>query len=257
MTGWSGSKTPVRRSLLTVEFTPGDTGAEAHLTANNPVLITITDVSHREYDAVVLTTALGGAAYAQLPPGYYHVSAVVIDEYDDVLQGYGAQHNLHVDKGDDLIVSLQIRTAGVAEIASALEAGPQPVLVGSGRGRRTAPGPGADRAGAGLRSDPGPSGGEPAPRGAAPDRRGHLRGARSRLDQRDPGERRTGRAQPWSATATRSASGASRCASTSRERTGSSPWVHTWDNGAVNPRTVVILGSTGSVGTQALELIGA
>lgn len=32
--------------------------------------------------------------------------------------------------------------------------------------------------------------------------------------------------------------------------------MHTWDNGAVNPRTVVILGSTGSVGTQALELIG-
>ena len=99
--------------LLTVEFTPGDIGAEAHLTANNPVLITITDVSHREYDALVLTTTLGGAAYAQLPPGYYHVSAVVIDEYDDVLQGYGAQHNLHVDKGDDLIVSLPIHTAGV------------------------------------------------------------------------------------------------------------------------------------------------
>jgi 1-deoxy-D-xylulose-5-phosphate reductoisomerase len=30
----------------------------------------------------------------------------------------------------------------------------------------------------------------------------------------------------------------------------------TWNNGRVNPRTVVILGSTGSVGTQALELIG-
>lgn len=30
----------------------------------------------------------------------------------------------------------------------------------------------------------------------------------------------------------------------------------TWDNGCVNPRSVVILGSTGSVGTQALELIG-
>jgi hypothetical protein len=116
--------------LVTVEFTPGDTGAEAHLTANNPVLITITDVSHREYDAVVLTTALGAAAYAQLPPGYYHVSAVVIDEYAELLQGYGAQHNLHVDKGDDLIVSLSIRTAGVGEIATALETGPQPVLVG-------------------------------------------------------------------------------------------------------------------------------
>jgi len=116
--------------LLTVEFTPGDTGAEAHLTANNPVLITITDVSHREYDALVLTTALGGAAYAQLPPGYYHVSAVVIDEYDNLLVGYGAQHNLHVDKGDDLIVSLDIHTGGVGEIASALESGPQPVLVG-------------------------------------------------------------------------------------------------------------------------------
>jgi hypothetical protein len=90
--------------MITVEFTPGDTGAEAHLAANNPVLITITDVSHREYDAVVLTTSLGAAAYAQLPPGYYHVSAVVIDEYGDLLQGYGAQHNLHVDKGDDLIV---------------------------------------------------------------------------------------------------------------------------------------------------------
>ena len=115
--------------LLTVEFTPGDTGAEAHLTANNPVLVTITDVSHREYDALVLTTTLGGAAYAQLPPGYYHVSAVVVDEYNDVLQAYGAQHNLHVDKGDDLIVSLPIRTAGVAEIASALETGPQPILV--------------------------------------------------------------------------------------------------------------------------------
>jgi hypothetical protein len=115
--------------LLTVEFTPGDTGAEAHLTANNPVLVTITDVSHREYDALVLTTTLGGAAYAQLPPGYYHVSAVVVDEYDDVLQAYGAQHNLHVDKGDDLIVSLSIRTAGVTEIASALETGPQPILV--------------------------------------------------------------------------------------------------------------------------------
>jgi hypothetical protein len=116
--------------LVTVEFTPGDTGAEAHLTANNPVLITITDVSHREYDAVVLTTALGAAAHAQLPPGYYHVSAVVIDEYAELLQGYGAQHNLHVDKGDDLIVSLSIRTAGVGEIATALETGPQPVLVG-------------------------------------------------------------------------------------------------------------------------------
>ncbi|MFI5692674.1 FHA domain-containing protein [Kribbella sp. NPDC051586] len=116
--------------LLTVEFTPGDTGAEAHLTANNPVLITITDVSHREYDAVVLTTSLGAAAYAQLPPGYYHVSAVVIDEHGELLQGYGAQHNLHVDKGDDLIVSLSIRTAGVGEIATALETGPQPVLVG-------------------------------------------------------------------------------------------------------------------------------
>jgi 1-deoxy-D-xylulose-5-phosphate reductoisomerase len=32
--------------------------------------------------------------------------------------------------------------------------------------------------------------------------------------------------------------------------------VQTWDNGAVNSRDVVILGSTGSVGTQALELIG-
>ena len=115
--------------MLTVEFTPGDTGAEAHLTAHNPVLVTITDVSHREYDALVLTTTLGEAAYAQLPPGYYHVSAVVVDEHDDVLQAYGAQHNLHVDKGDDLIVSLAIRTAGVAEIASALETGPQPVLV--------------------------------------------------------------------------------------------------------------------------------
>jgi len=119
--------------LLTVEFTPGDTGAEAHLTANNPVLITITDVSHHEYDAVVLTTSLGSAAYAQLPPGYYHVSAVVIDEYAELLQGYGAQHNLHVDKGDDLIVSLSIRTAGVGEIANALETGPQPVLVGEDR----------------------------------------------------------------------------------------------------------------------------
>lgn len=117
--------------LVTVEFTPGDTGAEAHLTANNPVLITITDVSHREYDAVVMTTSLGSAAYAQLPPGYYHVSAVVIDEYAELLQGYGAQHNLHVDKGDDLIVSLSIRTAGVGEIAAALETGPQPVLVGA------------------------------------------------------------------------------------------------------------------------------
>jgi FHA domain len=116
--------------LVTVEFTPGDTGAEAHLTANNPVLITITDVSHREYDAVVLTTSLGAAAYAQLPPGYYHVSAVVIDEYAELLQGYGAQHNLHVDKGDDVIVSLSIHTAGVGEIATALETGPQPVLVG-------------------------------------------------------------------------------------------------------------------------------
>jgi hypothetical protein len=116
--------------LLTVEFSPGDTGAEAHLTAHNPVLITITDVSHAEYDALVLTTSLGGAAYAQLPPGYYHVSAVVIDEYDDLLLAYGAQHNLHVDKGDDLIVALPIRTGGVPEIAAALEAGPQPVLVG-------------------------------------------------------------------------------------------------------------------------------
>ena len=158
--------------LLTVEFTPGDTGAEAHLTANNPVLITITDVSHREYDAVVLTTSLGGAAYAQLPPGYYHVSAVVIDEYDDVLQGYGAQHNLHVDKGDDLIVSLAIRTAGVG--GDRVRAGGRTAAGArrAGRRRRTAPGPGADRACAGLRSDPGPSGGEPAPRGAAPDRRG-------------------------------------------------------------------------------------
>jgi hypothetical protein len=116
--------------LLTVEFTPGDTGAEAHLAATNSVLITITDISHREYDALVLTTTLGGAAHAQLPPGYYHVSAVVVDEHGDLLQGYGAQHNLRVDKGDDLIVSLRIRTAGVAEIASALETGPQPVLVG-------------------------------------------------------------------------------------------------------------------------------
>jgi hypothetical protein len=117
--------------MITVEFTPGDTGAEAHLTAHNPVLITITDVSHREYDAVVLTTSLGSAAYAQLPPGYYHVSAVVVDEHGDLLQGYGAQHNLHVDKGDDVIVSLSIRTAGVAEIAAALETGPQPALVGA------------------------------------------------------------------------------------------------------------------------------
>ncbi|NIK60331.1 FHA domain-containing protein [Kribbella shirazensis] len=116
--------------MITVEFTPGDTGAEAHLTANSPVLITITDVSHREYDAVVLTTSLGAAAYAQLPPGYYHVSAVVIDEYGDLLQGYGAQHNLRVDKGDDLIVSLSIKTAGVTEIATALETGSRPALVG-------------------------------------------------------------------------------------------------------------------------------
>jgi hypothetical protein len=55
---------------------------------------------------------------------------VVIDEYDNLLVGYGAQHNLHVDKGDDLIVSLDIHTGGVGEIASALESGPQPVLVG-------------------------------------------------------------------------------------------------------------------------------
>jgi hypothetical protein len=117
-------------AMLTVEFTPGDSGAEAHLGATNPVLVTITDISHREYDALVLTTTLGGVAHAQLPPGYYHVSAVVIDQYGDLLQGYGAQHNLHVDKGDDLIVSLPIRTAGVTEIAAALETAPQPVLVG-------------------------------------------------------------------------------------------------------------------------------
>ena len=114
--------------LLTVEFMPGDTGAEARLGANDPVLITITDVSHREYDALVLTTTLGEAAYAQLPPGYYHVSAVVIDEHDDVLLGYGAQHNLRVDKGDDLIVSLPIHADGVGQIA-AVVSGPQPVLV--------------------------------------------------------------------------------------------------------------------------------
>lgn len=119
--------------MITVEFTPGDSGAEAHLSANNPVIVTITDVSHREYDAVVLTTSLGAATYAQLPPGYYHVSAVVIDEWGDLLQGYGAQYNLHVDKGDDLLVSLSIRTAGVAEIAAALETGPQPALVGQNR----------------------------------------------------------------------------------------------------------------------------
>jgi FHA domain len=118
----------VPAALLTVEFMPGDTGAEAHLGANDPVLITITDVSHREYDALVLTTTLGGAAYAQLPPGYYHVSAVVIDEHDDELLGYGAQHNLRVDKGDDLIVSLPIHAAGVGQIA-AVVTGPQPVLV--------------------------------------------------------------------------------------------------------------------------------
>ncbi|WP_202866219.1 FHA domain-containing protein [Kribbella turkmenica] len=117
--------------LLTVEFTPGDSGAEAHLEANDPVLITITDISHAEYDALVLTTTLGGAAYAQLPPGYYHVSAVVIDESDDLLRGYGAQHNLRVDKGDDLIVSLPIRSAGAGQIASALDSGTQPVLVGA------------------------------------------------------------------------------------------------------------------------------
>jgi hypothetical protein len=116
-------------SLLTVEFTPGDLGAEAHLAAHDPVLITITDISHREYDALVLTTTLGGAAYAQLPPGYYHVSAVVIDEHEDVLQGYAAQHNLRVDKGDDLIVSLSIHATGVGQIASAVDSGPLPVLV--------------------------------------------------------------------------------------------------------------------------------
>ncbi|MEU4193706.1 FHA domain-containing protein [Kribbella sp. NPDC026611] len=116
--------------MLTVEFTPGDTGAEAHLTANNPVLITITDISHEEYDALILTTALGAAAYAQLPPGYYHVSAVVLDEYGDLLQAYGAQHNLYVAKGDDLIVSLPIKTGGVAEIAKALGDAPQPILIG-------------------------------------------------------------------------------------------------------------------------------
>jgi hypothetical protein len=116
--------------LLTVEFTPGDSGAEAYLTANNAVLITITDVSHHEYDALMLTTMLGEAAYAQLPPGYYHVSAVVFDEHGDQLQGYGAQHNLHIEKGDDLIVSLAIKTAGVTEIAAVLESGPQPILLG-------------------------------------------------------------------------------------------------------------------------------
>ncbi|MEU8226773.1 FHA domain-containing protein [Kribbella sp. NPDC048915] len=116
--------------MITVEFTPGDSGAEAHLSAHNAVIVTITDVSHREYDAVVLTTSLGEATYAQLPPGYYHVSVVVIDEYGDLLQGYAAQHNLHVDKGDDLIVSLSIRTAGVAEVAAALETGPHAALLG-------------------------------------------------------------------------------------------------------------------------------
>ncbi|MEI8411159.1 MULTISPECIES: FHA domain-containing protein [unclassified Kribbella] len=120
--------------LLTVEFTPGDTGAEARLGASNPVLITITDISHREYDALVLTTTLGEAAHALVPPGYYHVSAVVIDESEDVLQGYGAQHNLRVDKGDDLLVSLPIRTAGVGQIASVLQTGPHPVLVDSDGG---------------------------------------------------------------------------------------------------------------------------
>lgn len=118
--------------LLTVEFVPGDTRAEARLTANDPVLITISDLSHPEFDALVLTTTLGGAASAQLPPGFYHVSAVVIDADEDVLLGYGAQHNLRLVSGDDLIVSLAIFTDGVAEVASALvtEAAPQPVLVG-------------------------------------------------------------------------------------------------------------------------------
>jgi hypothetical protein len=118
-------------ALLTVEFLPGDTGAEARLAANDPVLITISDVSHPEFDALVLTTTLGGAASAQLPPGYYNVSAVVIDAYEDVLLGYGAQDNLRLVSSDDLILSLAIYTEGVADVAAALVADmPQPVLVG-------------------------------------------------------------------------------------------------------------------------------
>lgn len=115
---------------LTVEFTPGDGGAQAHLTANDPVLVTITDVSHPEFDAVVLTTSLGGATYARLPPGYYHVSAVVINASEDLLLGYGAQHNLHLASGDDLLLSLAIHTEGMPEIEAALAAPRQPVLVG-------------------------------------------------------------------------------------------------------------------------------
>ncbi|MGW1341556.1 FHA domain-containing protein [Kribbella sp. NPDC002412] len=116
--------------LLTVEFMPGDTGAEARLTANDPVLLTISDVSHPEFDGLVLTTTLGDAAPAQLPPGYYNVSAVVIDDSEDVLLGYGAQDNLRLVSGDDLILSLAIRTDGVADVAAALASGPQPVLMG-------------------------------------------------------------------------------------------------------------------------------
>lgn len=116
--------------LLTVEFIPGDTGAEARLAANDPVLITISDVSHPEFDAVVLTTSLGGAVSAQLPPGYYNVSAVVIDDYEDVLLGYGAQENLRLVSGDDVILSLAIATEGVADVAAALMTASQPVLVG-------------------------------------------------------------------------------------------------------------------------------
>lgn len=116
--------------LLTVEFKPGDTGAEARLTASDPVLLTISDVSHPEFDALVLTTTLGGAASAQLPPGYYNVSAVVIDDYEDALLGYGAQDNLRLVSGDALILSLAVYTDGVADVAAALASGPQPVLMG-------------------------------------------------------------------------------------------------------------------------------
>ncbi|MEV0285491.1 MULTISPECIES: hypothetical protein [unclassified Kribbella] len=103
-------------ALLIVEFKPGDTGAEARLTANDPVLLTISDVSHPEFDALVLTTTLGGAASAQLPAGFYNVSAVVIDDCEDVLLGYGVQDNLRLVSGDDLILSLAIHTDGVADV---------------------------------------------------------------------------------------------------------------------------------------------
>jgi hypothetical protein len=115
---------------LTIDFSPADYGAD-RLRGDEVVLLFLEDANQPDIDGVLLSDVLAGHFSVRLPPGRYHIQALVVDQSQDRLRAYGIHDNLRVRSGDTVHLTLALTTEGAAELEAELLASmtPQPVLL--------------------------------------------------------------------------------------------------------------------------------